>query len=97
LAQPSQVDEEASNVLSKVVADGSPRTAEEASALTAVVTVPMRLAGSKGWAAVKTAAYGGRVIASRTKLTPQQLEALWKPIEAAIPLVALGAPAKTRR
>jgi hypothetical protein len=97
LAQPSQVDDEASNVLSKVVADGSPRTAEEAAALTAVVTVPMRLAGSKGWAAVKTAAYGGRVIASRTKLTPQQLEALWKPIEAAIPLVALGAPAKTRR
>jgi len=97
LAQPWQVEDEVSNALSKVVADGSPRTSEEAAALTAVVTVPMRLAGSKGWAAVKTAAYGGRVIASRTKVTPQQLEALWKPIEAAIPLAALGAPAKPRR
>jgi hypothetical protein len=97
LAQPWQIGDEVSNVLSKVVADGSARTAEEAGALTAMVTVPMRLAGSKGWAAVKTAAYGGRVIASRTKLTPQQLEELWKPVEAAIPLASLAATAKTRR
>jgi hypothetical protein len=57
----------------------------------------MRLAGSKGWAAVKTAAYGGRVIASRAKVTPQQLEELWKPVEAAVPLASLAAPAKARR
>ncbi len=97
LAQPWQVGDEISNVLSKAVADGSARPSEEAAALTAMVTVPMRLAGSKGWAAVKTAAYGGRVIASRTKLTPQQLEELWKPVEAAIPLSVLAAPPKTRR
>lgn len=97
LAQPWQVSDEVSNVLSSVVADGSARTAEEAAALTAMVTVPMRLAGSKGWAAVKTAAYGGRVIASRAKVTPQQLEELWKPVEAAVPLASLAAPAKARR
>jgi hypothetical protein len=97
LAQPWQTGDEASVALSKVVADGSARTGEEAAALTAVVTVPMRLVGSKGWAAVKTAAYGGRVIASRTKLTAQQLEELWKPVEGAIPLASLAAPAKARR
>jgi hypothetical protein len=43
------------------------------------------------------AAYGGRVIASRTKLTPEQLEELWKPIQPAIPLAALSAVPKTRR
>ena len=97
LARPWEVDEEASNVLSKATIDGAARPAEEAAALAAVVTVPMRLVGSGGWAAVKTAAFGGRVIASRARLTPEQLEALWKPIEPAISLASLGAPARARR
>ena len=97
LARPWQVDEEASDVLSKATIDGAARPAEESAALAAVVTVPMRLAGSGGWAAVKTAAFGGRVIASRGRLTPEQLEALWKPIEPAIPLASLGAPARVKR
>ncbi|TAN32264.1 hypothetical protein EPN29_08780 [bacterium] len=97
LAQPWQVDDDVANALSKAIADGSARQAEEAAAQAAVVTVPMRLAGSGGWAAVKTAAFGGRVIASRSRLTAEQLEALWKPIQAAIPLASLGAPAKPRR
>jgi hypothetical protein len=37
------------------------------------------------------------VIASRAKVTPQQLEELWKPVEAAVPLASLAAPAKARR
>lgn len=97
LAKPSQVDEVAANALSKATVDGSARPAEEAAALAAVVSVPMRVAGSVGWAAVKTAAFGGKVIAARARLTPEQLEALWKPIQPAIPLASLGAPAKTRR
>ena len=97
LAQPWQVDDDVSDVLSKATIDGTARPAEEASALAAVVTVPMRLVGSAGWAAVKTAVFGGRVIASRARLTPEQLEALWKPIQPAIPLASLGAPARTRR
>ncbi|MEP6751720.1 MAG: hypothetical protein ABI959_03120 [Candidatus Dormiibacterota bacterium] len=96
LAQPWQLSDEMSNALSRAMMDGSARPAEEAAALAAVVTVPMRLSGSAGWAAVKTAAFGGRVIASRTRLTAEQIEALWKPIQAAIPLSSLGAPAKAK-
>ena len=97
LAQPWEPNEELSNALSHAVADGSARPGEEAAALAAVVTVPMRLAGSGGWAAVKTAAFGGRVIAVRTRLTPEQLEALWKPLQPAVPLASLGAPLRARR
>jgi hypothetical protein len=97
LARQWEVDEEAAGALSKATVDGSARPAEEAAALAAVVTVPMRMAGNVGWAAVKTAAYGGRVIASRSRLTPEQLEALWKPIEPAIPLASLAAPARGKR
>jgi len=97
LSQPWQISDDLSNALSKALADGSARPAEESAALAAVVTVPMRLSGSDGWAAVKTAAFGGRVIASRNKLTPEQLESLWKPIQQAIPLASLGAPARPRR
>ena len=97
LAQSWQVDEQASDALSKATLDGSTRRAEEAAALAAVVTVPMRMSGSAGWAAVKTAAFGGRVIASRPRLTQEQLEALWKPIQPAIPLASLGAQSKTER
>jgi len=97
LAQPWEMDGELSSVLSQVIADGSARPGEEAAALAAVVTVPMRMVGNNGWAAVKTAAFGGRVIAARSKLTAEQLEALWKPLQPAIPLASLGAPPRTRR
>jgi hypothetical protein len=97
LARQLQVDEEAGSALSKATVDGSARPAEEAAALAAVVTVPMRMTGNLGWAAVKSVAFGGRVIASRARLTPAQLEALWKPIEGAIPLASLGAPARVKR
>jgi hypothetical protein len=97
LARPWQLDEELSGVLSKALADGAARPGEEAAALAAVVTVPMRLAGGGGWAAVKTAAFGGRVIAIRTRLTAQQLEGLWAPIQPAIALASLNASAKPKR
>jgi len=97
LAQAWEMEEALSSVLSHAVADGGARSGEEAAALAAVVTVPMRMVGSSGWAAVKTAAFGGRVMAIRTRLTAEQLEALWKPIQPAIPLASLGAAARTRR
>lgn len=97
LALPWKLPEELSTALSAAAADGAGRPGEEAAALAAVVTVPMRLAAEGGWAAVKTAAFGGRVIAVRTRLTRDQLEALWTPVEAAIPLSSLSVPAKTRR
>ncbi len=97
LARPWQFDEAMSGVLSHAVADGSSRAGEEAAALAAVVTVPMRLAGTGGWAAVKTAAFGGKVIAARTRFTSEQLEALWQPVQGAIPLSSLNPPARVRR
>jgi hypothetical protein len=97
LAKHSEADHAAASALSKATVDGSARSAEEAAALAAVVAVPMRVAGSVGWAAVKTAAFGGKVIGSRARLTPAHLEALWRPIEPAIPLASLGAPAKAKR
>ena len=97
LAEEWKTSDELSGVLSRAVADGAARTGEEAAALAAVVTVPMRLAGAGGWAAVKTAAYGGRVIAVRTRLTGEQLTALWAPIQAAIPLTSLNASARAKR
>ncbi len=97
LAQDWQVDEAASSSLSKASADGSARPAEEAAALAAVVTVPMRLAGSRGWAAVKTAAFGGKVIGSRARLSAAHLQALWKPIQPAIPFASLGSQPRAKR
>jgi hypothetical protein len=97
LARQWKVDEDAASALSKATVDGTARPAEEAAALAAVVTVPMRMAGNVGWAAVKSVAFGGRVIASRARLTPAQLEALWMPIEGAISLASLGAPARAKR
>jgi hypothetical protein len=96
LAKPWQMADDVSSVLSKAVADAGARTAEEAAALAAVVTVPMRVSGSEGWAAAKTAAFGGRVIGSRSRLSLEQLEVLWKPIQPAIPLASLGAITKSR-
>src|SRR6266852_5285923 len=97
LAQPWQMADDVSSALSKAVAEGGARTAEEAAALAAVVTVPMRVKGSQGWAAAKTAAFGGRVIGSRARLSFEQLEVLWRPLQAAIPLASLGAATKSRR
>ncbi len=96
LAEPWEVSDELSNALSGAVADGGARPAEEAAALAAVVTVPMRLAGPGGWAAVKTVAFGARVIACRARFSTEQLEALWRPLQAAIPLASLSA-SRTRR
>jgi hypothetical protein len=97
LAQPWQVPDDVSSALTKAAADGGARAAEEAAALAALVTVPMRVRGSEGWAAAKTAAFGGRVIGSRSRLSLEHLEVLWRPIQAAIPLASLVAVTKSRK
>src|SRR5260370_13047140 len=85
LAQPWQMADDVSSALSKAVAEGGARTAEEAAALAAVVTVPMRVKGSQGWAAAKTAAFGGRGIGSPARLSLEELEGMWRPTPAADP------------
>ena len=96
LAEPWLVADDVSNALSNAVADGGARAAEEAVALVALVTVPMRLTGDAGWRAAKTVGFGARVIASRGKFSSSELEALWKPLERAIPIASLEIPTKTR-
>ena len=54
----------------------------------------MRLTGDSGWAAAKTAVFGARVIASRGKVSASEFEALWKPLERAIPLASLESRSK---
>ncbi len=97
LAQEMQVDAAAAAALSMATVDGGARQAEEAAALAAVVTVPMRLVGSDGWAAVKSATFGGKVIGSRARLSSEHLAALWKPIQPAIPLSSLGSQPRPKR
>ena len=94
LAEPWLLADDVSNALSRVVMDGSAKPAEEAAALAALVTVPMRLTGDSGWAAAKTAVFGARVIASRGKVSASEFEALWKPLERAIPLASLESRSK---
>jgi hypothetical protein len=97
LARPWHIEDDLSSALTKAVAGGAGRAAEEAAALAAVVTVPMRVTGGEGWAAAKTAAFGGRVIGSRSRLSLEQLEVLWRPLQHAIPLSSLVAVTKSRR
>jgi hypothetical protein len=96
LAEPWLLADDVSSRLSSAVTDGSARTAEEAAALTALVTVPMRLTGDAGWAAAKTAAYGARVAASRGKVSEDDFAVLWKPLERAIPIASLNAPTRSK-
>ncbi|HET7465675.1 MAG TPA: hypothetical protein VFL29_03345 [Candidatus Dormibacteraeota bacterium] len=96
LAEPWLLPDDVSNALAKATAGVETRAAEEAAALAALVTVPMRVTGDAGWAACKTATFGGRVIAARSKLTDEELLALWKPLERAVPIASLVAPSKSR-
>jgi len=97
LAEPWLLPDDVSSALARATADGVARAAEEAAALAALVTVPMRVTGDAGWAASNTAAFGGRVIAARAKLTDEELLQLWKPIERAIPMASLGSPSNKSR
>ena len=90
LAKPSErTHDDAAQALSLAVTQGEGRAAEEEAAMAAVVTVPSRITGNSGWSAVKTVAHGGRVLGCRFKLKPEHIEALWKPIDEAIPLHTL--------
>ena len=96
LAEPWLLADDVSNALARATSGAATRPAEEAAALAALVTVPMRVTGDAGWAACKTATFGGRVIAARSKLSDEELLALWKPLERAIPIASLAALTRSR-
>ena len=96
LAEPWLLADDVSSVLSAATAGPPVRASEEAAALSALVTVPMRLTGDAGWAAAKTVAYGARVAAVRGSVTGEQFAELWKPVERAIPLASLEAGPRSK-
>ena len=96
LAEPWLLADDVSSALSTATAGAAVRASEEAAALSALVTVPMRLTGDAGWAAAKTIAYGARVAAVRGSVTNEQFTELWKPVERAIPLASLEANPRSK-
>src|SRR5262249_45975810 len=62
LGRPWTLDRDASASLLQAALKGRAREAEEAVAMAAIAVAPKHVAGDVGWAAVKTAVHGGRVL-----------------------------------
>src|SRR5579864_2434614 len=75
----------ASRALLQAVAKGHREKSEETVAIAALTVIPAHLAGDAGWAAVRTAVHGGRVLAALDGLTAAEVAVLWAPLEQAIP------------
>src|SRR5439155_479395 len=69
LARPWRLDHDASRALLQAVAKSRQLNIEEAVALAALNAIPAHLTGDAGWAAVRTAVHGGRVL-SRRRTSP---------------------------
>jgi len=89
LAKPWRVDHDASRALTQAVAKSKHLHIEVAVAIAALNTIPSRLAGDPGWAAVRTAVHGGRVLSRRAELAKSEVTLLWVPLQAVFPLGAL--------
>src|SRR5258708_40220736 len=59
--------------------------------MAALTLIPAQITGDSGWAAVRTAVHGGRVLGSLSDLSPEQVAELWAPIEPVVPLASLTA------
>jgi hypothetical protein len=90
LSKPWRLDHDASRALTQAVAKNRRLNIEETVALSALSTIPATLSGDAGWAAVRTAVHGGRVLSRRSELSSDELLALWAPLEPAIPFKSLG-------
>ena len=73
LARPWRLDHAASRALLQAVAKSRHLHIEEAVALGALVAIPALLTGDAGWAAVRTAVHGGRVLSRRGDLSSDEL------------------------
>ena len=93
LSRPWSLDRESSASLLQAALKSRARESEEFVAIAAIAVAPRHVSGDAGWAAVKTAVHGGRVLSSIAELTPEQLQAMWAPLEEAVALRSLtGAP-----
>jgi len=84
LARPWRLDHAASRALLQAVAKRRHQDIEEAVALGALAAIPAHLTGDAGWAAVRTAVHGARVLSRRLDLSEEELAVLWAPLQPAI-------------
>ncbi len=81
----------ASRALLQAVAHHREAKSEESVAMASLTVIPAQITGDSGWAAVRTAVHGGRVLGSLSDLSPEQVAELWAPIEQVVPFASLTA------
>ena len=97
LAKPWRLEHAVSGALQQAVAKRRHLGGEEAVALAALTSIPPHLPGDAGWAAVRTAVHGARVLSRLTDLSRDEIVALWTPLQAAIPLESIEQSARDKR
>src|SRR4029077_1001864 len=90
LARRWRLDPAASRALLQAVANHREARSEESVAVAALVLIPAHITGDSGWAAVRTAVHGGRVLGCISDLSPSEVAQLWAPLEAVIPFASLA-------
>src|SRR6202521_560953 len=84
-----RLEHAASRALLQAVANHREARSEESVAIAALVVIPGHITGDSGWAAVRTAVHGGRVLGCISDLSPSEVTQLWAPLEAVIPFASL--------
>src|SRR5258708_33868484 len=84
-----RLEPEVSRALLQAVANHREARSEESVAMAALTLIPAQVTGDSGWAAVRTAVHGGRVLGSLSDLSPDQVAELWAPIEQVGPFASL--------
>ncbi|HKB33058.1 MAG TPA: hypothetical protein VKF16_04245, partial [Candidatus Dormibacteraeota bacterium] len=84
-----RLEPEVSRALLQAVANHREARSEESVAMAALTLIPAQVTGDSGWAAVRTAVHGGRVLGSLSDLSPDQVAELWAPIEQVVPFASL--------
>jgi len=89
LAHRWRLEHDASRALLHAVGKHREARSEEAVAMAALRVIPAHLSGDSGWAAIRTAVHGGRVLGCMPDLSEHEAAELWKPLEAVVPLATL--------
>src|SRR5258708_15482565 len=84
-----RLEPEVSRALLQAVANHREARSEESVAMAALTLIPAQVTGDSGWAAVRTAVHGGRVLGSLSDLSPDQVAELLAPIEPVVPFASL--------
>ena len=77
LARRLRIEPEASRALLQAVTKHPEVKSEEAVAMAALTVIPAHLSGDSGWAAVRAAVHGGRVLGCMSELSEHEIAELW--------------------